>query len=172
VAIQLGKRHACYSDRRHNGGVVVFSDLELITHIRELLTLQEKLAEAFRDKHPNLHDWEWLLDFPKSGELQLDEERYEFRKHGAGLRFTDSIGRVVDMHCWLTNPGVFDAYRLLQYLESVVPSNVSILMTERDLEVRLENLRRSGQIRQAETRGFHFNYPREGPSNPGHGSGF
>src|SRR3712207_908778 len=93
---------------------------------RPLLVLQQKLLTAFRGEFPNVHDWQFLLDAPKSGEVLADGELWSFRRHGSGLAFKSNAGVVIDMHRALLDPGLFDAWRLLQYLESIQVSAESL----------------------------------------------
>ncbi len=132
--------------------MIVATAAELIGFIRELLVLQERLVAAFRNAFPRSRDWQFLLDFPSFGELNLDGAMWSFRKHGSGLRFVSSQGVIVDAHCWLGRPELFDAWRLLQYVESVVP-RAEVPASEAELEASLEQLHGSGQIERATIKG-------------------
>lgn len=97
---------------------------------------------AFRDRHPDLRDWRFLTDFPRSGELRLGGESWMFKRHGAGLMFTNSAGMVVDIHRDIVTPQAFDAYRLAQYIESLVPK-ASASMEETEPQARLDRICKS-----------------------------
>ena len=77
---------------------------------------------------------------------------WSFKKPGLGLRFASSQGVIVDVHRWLGRPELFDAWRLLQYVESIAPSTADAA-TEAELEASLEQLRGSGQIERATVEG-------------------
>lgn len=89
-------------------------------HLVQLVDLQTRLLAAFNQQNPNVSDWETLLDFPRSGSVSPLERVWDFKRHGVGLRFVERHkGTVVDMHQYLRDPKVFDAWRLEQYLESI-----------------------------------------------------
>jgi hypothetical protein len=91
----------------------------LLLEINALIGLQAELLAVFESQYPTVHDWELLLDCPKSGRVRLGSEGWSFRKHGAGLSFEgDRGGAIVDLHKNLKDTGSFDEWRVLQYLES------------------------------------------------------
>jgi Domain of unknown function (DUF6896)/Protein of unknown function (DUF2185) len=83
---------------------------------------------------------------------QFGRVMWSFKKHGLGLCFVSSQGVVVDVHRWLGRPELFDAWRLLQYVESVAP-RAQYPATEAELEANLEQLHGSGQIERATIEG-------------------
>lgn len=118
--------------------------IEILPFIRSFLRLQKVLLEAFKSAYPNLHDWHLLLDFPRSGHIAVHSENWSFRRHGTGLIFTNSNGTVVDVPKYLENPDLFDSWRLLQYLESMLPEHQPI--SESELSTEIERLVRSGLL--------------------------
>jgi hypothetical protein len=118
--------------------------IEVLPLIRNFLRLQQILLEAFKSAYPNLHDWHLLLDFPKSGHIAVDGESWSFRKHGTGLIFTNFSGAVIDVPQYLESPDLFDSWRLLRYLESMLPEHRTI--TESELSTEMERLVRSGML--------------------------
>ncbi|MBX5242719.1 DUF6896 domain-containing protein [Rhizobium sp. NLR22b] len=90
--------------------------------IHELLNLQHKLLSAFTRNYPEANDFTSLLNFPRSGALVVDGERWNFVKHGLGLRFVreEPVPQlVVDMHDQLGNYDKVDWWRLTLFLESM-----------------------------------------------------
>lgn len=90
--------------------------------ILQFVALQKKLVTSFRLSHPHVKDTKWLLDFPKHGSIIVNNDRWDFIKHGAGLRFrraSCSPQLVVDVHTAFDNPEVVDEWRLQQYVESL-----------------------------------------------------
>lgn len=91
-----------------------------LNQINEFLALQLALLLAFKEKFKNLSDWQFLLDFPKSGTVEVDGIEWTFQKHGSGLLFRrSSDGTVVDIHRMLAEAAYIDAWRLEQYLVSL-----------------------------------------------------
>lgn len=128
------------------------SHLEIIFTIRALLILQSRLMTAFREAHPDVQDWPMLLDCPRSGVIVSDGERWAFQKHGSGLTFRNESDVVVDMHRGLPDADIFDAWRLLQYLESV-RAQAHVPPTESALTVTLDELSRGGYLRTTDVPG-------------------
>jgi hypothetical protein len=117
----------------------------LIIYIRRYIELQRTLLAAFKEAFPDVSDWEFLLDAPKSGEVIVDGESWLFRKHGAGLSFRRADGVTIDAHRHLSIPVGIDAWRLLEYIESIDVDCDSSL-SERCLEKELAKLEGEGQI--------------------------
>lgn len=86
--------------------------------IREFVALQSGLMSAFQSCFPSISDWEFLLDAPKRGQVRLLGEHWVFQRHGAGLRFSNAQGIVVDVHSHVQDRDCVDAWRILQFLES------------------------------------------------------
>ena len=75
---------------------------------------------VFTARHPKVEDWQFLLDFPKSGEVELNGERWLFTKHGAGLLFHNlDTGAVVDIHKHIQQTSVFDIWRFERFVASI-----------------------------------------------------
>lgn len=87
--------------------------------LKQFVELQIKLMAVFKEGHQHLSDWKFLLDFPNSGELEIDGESWSFNKHGSGLLFRNNqTGLVVDIHKDISNPYQFDSWKLEQFIES------------------------------------------------------
>ncbi|MEA3238135.1 hypothetical protein OP492_26125 [Pseudomonas mosselii] len=106
--------------------------------------LQCKLALAFLRSHPGAKDLTWLLEFPKAGEVFVDGDKWQFIRHGSGLRFekmTCKGGWVVDIHKCFHDPRIIDGWRLLQFFDSrgecMDKSQVSLLLNEMCLREHL-----------------------------------
>lgn len=123
----------------------------MIMHIRALVTLQSKIFNAFQTAFPEVQDWKFLMSCPKAGQLIIDGEQWSFKKHGAGLVFTSKKGVRVDMHRSVSDPAVFDAWRLLQYIESLNPQKSQL--NEAELGLKLNELAGVGHLYQAEEKG-------------------
>ncbi len=104
-----------------------FRDL-LLKHIEGLVQLQLRIVIAFRSQYPSVRDWEFLLDFPKSGIVITDGREWKFQKHGKGVMFIGEADEVVDIHKSMDHPDLFDLWRLEQYLISVG------VVTEREID--------------------------------------
>lgn len=94
---------------------------DIVAIIPEFVELQNNLIGVFRQTFPQITDWEYLLDCPRSGCLRAEGEEWQFQRHGSGICFTGlKSGRVVDVHCGMfLYPRAFEAWRLCQYLESI-----------------------------------------------------
>jgi hypothetical protein len=130
---------------------------DAVTVILEFVELQDNLISAFREAFPQIADWEYLLDCPKSGDFWALEEEWEFHRHGAGICFTgQKSGKVVDAHWGISSsPRAFDAWRLSQYFESIgietigYLSDVFEVCDEDGAEALLNSLLKDGEIATA-----------------------
>lgn len=100
---------------------------DIVAIIPEFVELQNNLVGAFRQMFPQITDWEYLLDCPRSGCLWAEGEEWQFQRHGSGICFTGKkSGKVVDAHCGMSlYPRAFEAWRLCQYLESINVERIS-----------------------------------------------
>ncbi|WP_411195924.1 DUF6896 domain-containing protein [Rhizobium sp.] len=90
--------------------------------IHELISLQHQLSLAFARSYPQANDFISLLNFPQSGALVVDGQRWNFVKHGLGLRFVreEPVPQlVVDMHDQFGDYAKVDWWRLTLFLESL-----------------------------------------------------
>lgn len=127
--------------------------LAIVVSIERFLELQKRLLESFKIAYPNVRDWALLFDAPKSGQLSVDHENWSFKKHGAGLRFTSSHGVAVDVHRHPDEPDLFDAWRLLQYIESAA-AEWQVTPSESELSAELEKLSIAGLLSRSRGQGF------------------
>ena len=110
-------------------------------HVLYFFNLQQDLVEAFFEKNPDLKDMEWLLDFPKSGDVHVNGERWIFTRHGKGIRFIAenvSPRKIVDVNSQIRSPELIDIWRLSQYFssndESHIKKMLSNMVTDGELE--------------------------------------
>lgn len=127
---------------------------KLIIHIRRYIELQSTLLAAFKEAFPDVTDWEFLLDAPRSGEVIVDGDNWSFRQHGAGLSFRRADGVTIDAHRHLSVPEGIDAWRLLEYIESSDVDRDDSL-SERSLEKELATLEDKGEIVSAQHGGLY-----------------
>jgi hypothetical protein len=121
--------------------------------IKNFATLQESLCKALFLKHGPAAD-EFLTNIPRLGLLPFNEETWEFRKHGVGVRFVNlANGIVVDAHTFPHRyPRCFDLWRLEQYFDSklIYRLNVRSLLfdtaNEESLSAMLAELIRLNKI--------------------------
>ena len=102
--------------------------------------LQNDLVKALFKAYPMAKDIEWLLDFPKNGYVHVNGDKWNFSKHGKGIRFFmegSNIGKVIDVHDNISFPELADTWRLLQYFS---------LDDENQLKVLLNNMVISGEL--------------------------
>lgn len=61
-----------------------------------------------------------LLKLPQKGQINVEEETWQFRKHGLGVSFTNVNSRIiVDVHQYINEPELFDTWRIATYLGSL-----------------------------------------------------
>jgi hypothetical protein len=112
--------------------------------IHKFIDLQHRLKFAFLEIYPDVKDFKWLLDFPKSGILMLDTEQWRFNMHGTGLRFLRESHEphiVVDMHQHFIEDKLVDEWRLLQFF-----SSISVQISEENLKSILKKLCLNGEL--------------------------
>ncbi|MDH0339727.1 DUF6896 domain-containing protein [Metapseudomonas otitidis] len=83
--------------------------------------LQCQLMRVFAEIYPGLKDFQWLLDFPRSGEVLVGCDRWGFVKHGAGLRFERVVREphwIVDIHEHVDKSKLIDSWRVLKFFKS------------------------------------------------------
>ncbi|MVF14714.1 hypothetical protein FT643_21485 [Ketobacter sp. MCCC 1A13808] len=113
--------------------------------IHQLICYQVALISAFAALHPGLKDWQFLLDFPKTGEIEIGGQIWMFNKHGVGLLFRNvSTGEIIDVHKYVDNTEIFDSWRLEQFLDSI-----GVDYSEYDLADCLAKLKDQGVIKSS-----------------------
>ncbi|APC10564.1 hypothetical protein NQ837_004423 [Providencia rettgeri] len=108
--------------------------------LRNFVVIQKKLVTSFMQQYPNAKDYQFLLDFPKHGTIQVDDNTWNFSKHGKGIKFyqdDSSSATVVDIHCNIAEPEMFDLWRLIQYFQLDNDAELKSLLDEM---VRSEDL--------------------------------
>lgn len=98
--------------------------------IYSYVSLQARIIISFFDKYPFCKDFKFLLDFPKQGEVIVDDEVWVFLKHGKGLCFKNKAGCIVDVHSDIDNSKIFDVWRLAQYFIKVTEDGLLLLIDE------------------------------------------
>lgn len=89
--------------------------------VRKFLLLQNGLVRAYLRQHPEIKDFKFFTDFPRSGKVLLNEESWDFHKHGAGVKFIRNFppNIVVDIHRLFMQADFLDEWRLEQYVISL-----------------------------------------------------
>lgn len=96
-------------------------DEALIFALKDFSNTQEKLIWEFQKKYHLLDNKTGYLKSPKTGLLSAIDEEWKFQKHGIGICFENiKSGKTIDAHNGIgTSKKFFDAWRLMQYFESV-----------------------------------------------------
>ena len=106
---------------------------ELIT---EFTKTQDSLCQKVIGEYCLQDDVSVVFSVPKIGVIDLNGERWTFKRHGSGIRFTSSDrGHVIDAHRTVVSyPAGFDAWRLLQFLETIDTANLELAQETGGLE--------------------------------------
>lgn len=101
----------------------------IIELIFEFAEIQNRLCRTVVSEYSLQDDRSVIFSAPKAGALELNGERWMFKRHGSGLRFiNDNQGYVIDAHRNIVSyPAGFDAWRLLQYLETVDTADLDMV---------------------------------------------
>lgn len=92
---------------------------KLMEQLRCFVDLQISLVAAFSRAFPEISDREFMVDASKQGCVDTGRELWLFKKHGGGLAFKNWDGVTIDVHSQFTSPDLFDAWRVMQYVESI-----------------------------------------------------
>jgi len=125
-----------------------------IKDISRFVNLQRKLTLEFSRHYSESKDLRWLLDFPGSGEMNIDGDKWRFVKHGAGLRFTRESGEpciVVDIHDRFDEPNVIDEWRLQQFFESL-----DVSLTDGELSRLIDEMCSLGMLTTMANGQYHY----------------
>jgi hypothetical protein len=89
--------------------------------IREYARVQAGLLAATQRMYPEVDHDKYLLSTDRAGTVPWSDETWTFRRHGKGLCYTGATSRrIVDVHSdGAQHPRGFDAWRLVQYFESL-----------------------------------------------------
>lgn len=128
----------------------------LLEQLQSFVDLQVSLVAAFHKNFPEVTDLQFMLDAPKTGCVETPTGLWLFKKHGGGLAFKNWDGITVDVHRCFGSPEAFDAWRIMQYLESISQFNDdededdshgdSDQVDHRQVESELADLASSGQL--------------------------
>lgn len=120
----------------------------LYENITSLLLAQTELIDEVCRIHSKNRRLNVLKEVPKTGNINLLNSDWNYRKHGDGICFTDKkAGTVVDLEVQPHRPELFSAWRLSLYLESIGDEEVS----ERSLAQILDTLVSAGLIKYSVT---------------------
>jgi hypothetical protein len=92
---------------------------QLKAYIEQFIQFQVILMNAFKESFPLIKDWINLLDFPRYGDIKTPSGNWKFQLHGSGLNFVGPRGTIIDVHDMVSNFEIIDAWRILQFLESM-----------------------------------------------------
>ena len=89
--------------------------------IAEFAETQNRLCRTVIGEYGLKDDGSVIFSTPKAGAVELNGEGWTFKRHGSGLRFTSNRqGHVIDAHRNVVSyPAGFDAWRLLQFFETI-----------------------------------------------------
>lgn len=104
--------------------------------ILQFSNLQKDILAAFFEAFPSYSD-DFMASVPKHGELIVDGNVWTFHRHGMGVMFKNKITKIViDAHRIYNDvPNAIDAWRFMQFLESLGVSSVN----EQDIEQSLRS---------------------------------
>lgn len=107
--------------------------------------LQAELLSAFFKKHNDVIDFEKLRDFPRRGDISLnDGSHWSFKKHGFGIRFervSPKPNTCIDVHTHVKKHNLITSWRLSSYFSSL-GNDVS----DEDIEALVKDLESQGVI--------------------------
>lgn len=86
----------------------------------------------------------------------LDGKAWSFQRHGSGVSFSDEREIIVDANDRLSEPDVFDAWRIMQYVESFDRARGVEFqeIEEREVVKSLDDLTVSGQLERVGNRHY------------------
>lgn len=115
--------------------------VEAVKIILEYVELQTHLLSEFWQLYPNFKNANSLFNFPSAGYIVAQDEKWEFQRHGKGMCFTATQSeKIVDIHVGLREyPQAFDAWRIVQYIESIHLEHISYLSDTFDINNKLYN---------------------------------
>jgi hypothetical protein len=95
--------------------------------LEEYVSLQAKLHQAFQNKFGEVKD-KFLTSIPKTGELSVEDLKWDFQKHGSGVIFTNKKTNVkIDVHEMFVASNLFDQWRLRIYIGSLGKRGVKFI---------------------------------------------
>jgi hypothetical protein len=110
----------------------------LYDEIKKFVGYQKVLWNEFFLHNPELKDFIRLLDFPRNGYLEIDNEVWRFHKHGSGISFEregNDPKLIVDMARFVNQPEIFNGWRLSIYLNSI-----NYYIDDSDLDNKLKKM--------------------------------
>lgn len=97
----------------------ILSHSDFFDAVKRFCILQSELQEKFIEKNSISNDWKYLTDLPRRGDLSVRGEKWNYVRHGLGVRFVGESGIVIDVHRDILNRRVVDAHRVCEYILSV-----------------------------------------------------
>ena len=97
----------------------ILSPKEFEKVVREYVRLQTALQRAFLEQNHSVHDWRLLTDVPRHGYVDALGLKWSYKKHGLGVRFSNTKKGVVDVHNHFLSYGLVDAQRICEYIISL-----------------------------------------------------
>jgi hypothetical protein len=116
--------------------------------ILEFVALQSALQDGFLKKHETVRDWNYFTDVPRHGHIDVSGARWDYFRHGIGVRFESEMGIVIDIHNLFLEKNIVDAYRISEYLLSKFKGMQDDLDIYIECEKKLKNAELDGFIRE------------------------
>ena len=101
--------------------------MSALEEIQEFVRLQKSLLELLGAGRGNVPLSLYVGTLPPIGSVQLGTETWTYVRHGGGVSFKDSSGRVIDAHRMIDEPEAFDAWRLRTYVGSLGSRGVKLV---------------------------------------------
>lgn len=114
---------------------------EVLPAIVDFIKTQKQLVSKFTQEYIKNNQSNLLNNCPRNGYINVSNKNWYFQRHGNGVCFIEQDnGQVIDVHLkMLEHPDAFDAWRLIQYFESVEIERLSYKMDVIE-EVNHENV--------------------------------
>lgn len=116
--------------------------MDILFQLRNLVLEQKRLLGSLTSRYPSILADRLLFSLPNSGEISVDGEKWEYRKHGLGICFKNVVStKEIDVVRHIENPLIFDQWRLEIYLESC-----GCKYSASEIEKKLQELEELGVI--------------------------
>ncbi|MFL9911157.1 DUF6896 domain-containing protein [Paraburkholderia sp. RL17-337-BIB-A] len=89
-----------------------------VTALMEFVALQSALQDKLFKSNATAQDWKYLTDLPRYGCVHAQCAKWNYSRHGLGVRFENEDGIVVDVHNHILEKGVVDAHRMNEFILS------------------------------------------------------
>ncbi|MGU7773981.1 DUF6896 domain-containing protein [Burkholderia sp. MR1-5-21] len=115
--------------------------------------MQSKIQDEFFRQNEKAIDWKYLTDLPRHGYVNVLGEKWDYRRHGLGVRFEGEHGLVVDIHNYILSRGVVDAHRICEYILSTTKEIEDGVDVYRDCAEALRNMELVGVVKKMDVDG-------------------